>query len=281
MNRTQPFYWFLLTVALLLGAAFSSHSHAERLTYSVGVLNQQSVVATAELWNPILHYLGKKTGATFNLAISNTVQETDARMAQGEFDLNFTNHIFYMPNQHEYRPVVQWGGEVLRGTLVSLKPETIHTLDGKTIAFPSPDAFAATVIPWTKLRQEKIRFKPLFTGSQEACMAAVAKGLADVASVTPRFAMPYANAHHMKLHIIYESEDFPQIPLLVHNKRVSAELAQQISATLLAMPIDPDGKKLLDRLNIPPFKSADNSMYTSTRKRYAEWQTSNKGMHGQ
>lgn len=281
MNRSLPIYGYIIFAALLLAAAFSSHSRAESHAYSVGVLNQQSVVATAELWNPILHYLGKKSGASFKLAISNTVQETDARMAKGEFDLNFNNHIFYMPVQQEYRPIVQWGGEALSGTLVSLKHKTIRELEGKIIAFPSADAFAATVIPWTQLHQEKIRFKPLFTGSQEACMAALAKGLADAASVTPRFSMPYADAHHLKLYVIYESEDFPQIPLLVHNKRVSAELAQRITQTLLAMPIDPEGKKLLDTLKIPPFKPADNSMYTSTRKRYAEWLKYNKEMDDQ
>lgn len=281
MKKILPFCGYIISAALLFSVAFSAHAHAETPTYSVGVLNQQSVVATAELWNPILQYLGKRTGATFKLAIGNTVQETDRRMAQGEFDLNFSNHIFYVPVQQEYRPIVQWGGDPLRGTLVSLNLKTIKELDGKTIAFPSPDAFAATIIPWTRLTQGKIRFKPLFTGSQEACMAALAKGLADAASVTPRFSLPYAEAHNLKLQTIYESEDFPQIPLLVHNKRVPADLAQRITRTFLTMPADPEGKKLLDALKIPSFKLADNSMYTSTRKRYAEWQKSNKETDGQ
>jgi len=276
MNRASPFHGCLIVAALLLSTAFSSQSRAESRVYSVGVLNQQSVVATAELWNPILQYLGGKTGASFRLAVGNTVQETDARMADGEFDLNFSNHIFNLPIQQEYHPIVQWGGDALNGTLVSLKLKTIKELDGKTIAFPSADAFAATVIPWTKLKQQKIRFKPLYTGSQEACMAALAKGLADAASVTPRFSLPYADAHHMKLHTIYASEDFPQIPLLVHNKRVSADLEQRIASTLLAMPVDPEGKKLLEALKIPPFKPANNAMYDSTRKRYAEWAKSTK-----
>lgn len=268
----------LIAAALLFSSAFVSISHAETRIYSVGVLNQQSVVATAELWNPILHYLSKKSDVTFKLAIGNTVQETDARMESGEFYLNFNNHIFASAIQQDYHPILHWGGEPLYGTLVSLKPQTLEALNGKTIAFPSADAFAATVIPWTKLNQEKIHFKPLFTGSQEACMAALAKGLADAASVTPRFSVPYANAHHLKLHTIYKSESFPQIPLLVHNKRVSADLAQRITQILLEMPNDPEGKQLLDSLKIPAFKSADNNMYKSTRLRYAQWMKSSEKM---
>ena len=278
MRRSFLFCRHIFALALLICSIFSTHSHAESISYSVGILNQQSVVATAELWNPILAYLEEKTGARFHLAISSTVQETDARMAQGEFDLNFSNHIFYFPIQDEYNPIVQWGGEALSGTLISLKPLTMKALDGKTIAFPSREAFAATIIPWTKLRQEKIRFTPLFTGSQDACMAALAKGLVDAAGVTPRFSIPYANAHQLKLHTIYKSENFPQIPLLVHKNRVPTALAQRISLTLRTMPNDPEGKKLLVHLNIPAFKPASSSMYTSTRKRYAAWQNSNKEM---
>ncbi len=261
----------VLFFLLFSGTLFNNKACADEKVYTVGVLNQQSVVATARLWNPLLLYLGRKTGARFTLAIGGTVQETDARTAKGEFDLAYTNHIFYMPIQREYRPIVRWGRGSLRGLLVSLKPWRLEDLAGKTIAFPSPQAFAATVLTWTQLEREQIRFRPLFTGSQQACMAALAKRLVDAAGVTTRFATPYARRHGLDIHVIYRSAPFPQIPLLIHTTRVPDGLAERIRAVLLNMPQDEEGKELLANLDMPPFEPADDALYAGTREVYSRW----------
>ena len=236
------------------------------------MLNQQSVIQTAELWNPFLAYLSEKTGAHFVLRISSTVQETDAQTAQGEFDLVYSNHIFFMPIRAEYRVLARWGGTGLKGLLVSLKPMRLQDLNGKTIAFPSADAFASTVLTWGKLKQEKIQFKSQYTGSQEASMAALAKGLVDAAGVTPGFAYPYAKKNRLMLHVLYQSQPYPQIPLLAHGKRISLKLAQQIRGALLDMSNDRAGQKLLESLNMPPWQVADDAMYDETSVLYAQWQ---------
>lgn len=265
---------FAYCIALLLFLHASSAAAEQQSSYNVGVLNQQSVIATAELWNPLLDYLGKKTGSKFTLAIGNTVQETDRMTARGDFDLVYTNHIFLMPIQRDYRVLVQWGGEALAGAIVSTKPMRLAELAGKTIAFPSPDAFAATVITWGQLAQEKISFTPHYAGSQEGCLAALSKGLVDAASITPRFALPYSEKNHLTLHTVYQSGGFPQIPLLAHKKRIPAALAQKITDTLLNMPRDVEGSNLLETLKIPPFKAVNERSYDAVRMLYADWHQS-------
>lgn len=265
---------FAHSIALLLLLPAFSAAAEQQVSYSVGVLNQQSVIATAELWNPLLGYLGKKTGSKFTLAIGNTVQETDSMTARGDFDLVYTNHIFSMPIERDYRVLVQWGGEALAGAIVSTKPMRLTELAGKTIAFPSPDAFAATVITWGQLAHEKIKFTPHYAGNQEGCLAALSKGLVDAASVTPRFALPYTEKNRLTLHTVYQSGGFPQIPLLAHKKRISAAQAQKITDVLLNMPRDVEGSKLLETLKIPPFKTASEQSYDVVRMIYADWHQS-------
>ena len=261
---------FLLPFLCSLSVA--SIAASEPKIYSVGVLNQQSVVHTAELWNPILAYLTEKTGAHFVLRISATAQETDAQTAQGEFDLVYSNHIFFMPIREEYRVLLRWGGEDLRCQLVSLKPMRLKDLNGKTIAFTSPDEFASTVLTWGKLNQEKIHFKSRYTGSQEASTVALAKGLVDAAGITPGYAYPYAEKNRLKLYVLYQSEQFPQIPLLAHAGRIHRVLAQQIRSALLDMPNDRAGRKLLKSHNMPPWQAADDAMYVGTSAVYAQMQ---------
>lgn len=250
---------------------FGSYAASETKIYSVGVLNQQTVIQTAELWNPFLAYLSEKTGAHFVLRIASTVQETDAQTAQGEFDLVYSNHIFSMPIRTQYRVVARWGGADLRGLLVSLRPMRLQDLNGKTIAFPSADAFASTLLTWGKLKQEKIQFKAQYMGSQEASIAALAKGLVDAAGVTPGYAYPYAEKNRLTLHVLYQSEPYPQIPLLAHGKRIPLKLAQQIRSALLDMPNDRAGQKLLKSLNMPPWQVGDDAMYHDTSELYAQW----------
>lgn len=281
MPIPSPLGKIAVAFLLLFSSLYCHASQTPGTTYSVGVLNQQSVVATAELWNPLLLYLSKKTGARFVLAIGSTVQQTDARTAKGEFDLVYTNHIFDMPIEREYRPLVRWGGASLRGILVSLRPRTLRDLADQTIAFPSREAFAATILTWTRLQQDKIAFRPVYTGSQQACLAALVKGVVAVASVTPRFAAPYAARHGLKLHVLYRSPAFPQIPLLAHKTRVPRELAQRVRKTLLDMPSDREGKALLTRLGIPPFLPADDALYAGTRGLYTQWRRLRAGATSQ
>lgn len=155
MPNPSPLGKFAIVFLLLLSPLYCHASLVSGKTYSVGVLNQQSVVATAELWNPLLAYLGTKTGA--------------------------------------------------------------------------------------------------------------------------RFAAPYAAGHEAKLHVLYRSPPFPQVPLSAHKMRVLPELAQRIRETLLDMPKDRDGKALLIRLGIPPFQPADDALYVGISKIYAQWRCQQAG----
>ena len=83
----------LLTLCLAF-ALMANVRAAEERPLVFGVLNQQSPLLTAERWNPLLTYLTEATGIPLQLKMGRTVQETDAMMGRGEFDLVYTNHNF-------------------------------------------------------------------------------------------------------------------------------------------------------------------------------------------
>ncbi len=92
MNMTKPVS-ALLTLCLAF-ALMANVRAAEERPLVFGVLNQQSPLLTAERWNPLLTYLTEATGIPLQLKMGRTVQETDAMMGRGEFDLVYTNHNF-------------------------------------------------------------------------------------------------------------------------------------------------------------------------------------------
>jgi phosphonate transport system substrate-binding protein len=136
----------LLVAALLLVVLpMTGRALAQQVPLVFGVLNQQSVVLTAERWNPILNYVSSVSGVPLRLKLGRTVQETDEMMGRGEFDFIYTNHNFQTEyDTLGYRVIARWGGEPIRCVIavpLDSLVQGLAELRGKRVAFPSPDAF--------------------------------------------------------------------------------------------------------------------------------------------
>ena len=240
---------------------------------SFGVLNQQPAAETAALWNPILQYLNTKTGLVFKLKMGATVQETDAMTARGEFDFLYSNHNFDpVYAQANYRPLVQWGGHPLVGQIVVLadSPMTsLKQLEGKTVAFPSKDAFIAYQVTRHALKQADIQIQPVFGASQQGAAVQLQTGRADAASLNKLFADRFQSEGKGKFRVLFESDAWPNIPVQAHPRIAKAD-AESVRQALIKMNDDPDGKALLAKLKIPGFLPVADSDYSQTRLLYKE-----------
>lgn len=240
---------------------------------SFGVLNQQPAAETAALWNPILQYLSTKTGLVFKLKMGTTVQETDTMTAQGDFDFLYSNHNFDPAyGQANYYPLAQWGGHPLIGQIVVLADSPITNLkqlEGKTVAFPSKDAFIAYQVTRYALKQASISIQPVFGASQQGTAVQLQTGRADAASLNKLFADRFQSEGKGKFRVLYESEAWPNIPVQVHPRIAKAD-AESVRKALIKMSDDPDGKALLARLKIPGFLPVSDSDYNRTRLLYEE-----------
>lgn len=75
------------------------------------------------------------------------------------------------------------GAEQL-GILVASKEGTINEvrdLNGKTIAFPAPNAFGASLMTRAELDRQKVKFQPLWAQTHTSAYLNVALGKADAA----------------------------------------------------------------------------------------------------
>src|SRR3954447_7358513 len=161
--------------ALAALLALMSTARATDQAYTFNVLNQRSIALTSQYWNPILIYVSKKSGVPLELRLAKTVQEGNALAEQGAYDFLFTNH-FFTPERDRlgFRVIVKPAGRPIRGQIVVPSDSIIKSLqelDGKEVAFPSPDAFAAYQLPMDALLKAKVHVKPVFTSNQEASFA--------------------------------------------------------------------------------------------------------------
>ena len=263
----------LLVVFFAFILLFVARSGWAQEPLSFGVLNQQPAAETAALWNPILQYLSAKTGLMFKLKMGATVQETDAMTARGEFDFLYSNHNFDPEYAAaNYRPLVQWGGHPLIGQIVVLADSPISSLkelEGKTLAFPSKDAFIAYQVTRYALKQANIHIQPVFGASQQGAAVQLQTGRADAASLNKLFANRFQAEGKGQFRVLFESDAWPNIPVQAH-PRVAKTDVESVRQTLIKMSDDPEGKALLAKLKIPGFLPVADSDYLKTRLLYKE-----------
>jgi phosphonate transport system substrate-binding protein len=236
-----------------------------------GVLNQQSPALTAERWNPILHYVTAVTGVPLVLKMGATVVETNAMMAKGAFDLMFTNHNFQSEfDGLGYKVIARWAGEPIRTVIAAPADSPVRELkelDGKSVAFPSREAFVGYAVPLVALRNAKVSVTEVFAGNQEGAMAQLKARRVEAAAVNSRFLAQYAEREGLRFREIYVSEGYPELAVIVH-PRVPAATAEKIRRALIGMADDPAAAPMMARIRFKGFAAATDKDYDGVRRVY-------------
>ncbi len=149
---------FILTswLLLLVGQPVAAESVATP-SLSFGIVPQQSAATLARLWSPVLKYLTRATGDPLQLETAPDIPVFEQRLAAGEYDLAYMNpyHYTVFHRVPGYQAFAKEKDRRIQGILVVLKDshyQRPEDLDGQTLVFPAPAAFAASVLPRAALR---------------------------------------------------------------------------------------------------------------------------------
>lgn len=253
-------------LGLLVGAAHASTDKP----LTIGVLNQQSAAKTAERWNPILRYVAETTGIPIQMKMGATVQETNAMMGRGEFDLVYTNHNFRKEYDGVYRVIARWSEKPIYGVIAVNADSPIKSLKdlaGKKLVFPSKNAFVAYAVPMAALNQAKVKVEPVFAAHQDGALAQLKARQVDAAAVNSRFLTQYAAQQGLAYREIFTSEGYADLAVAVH-PRLPAAQAEAIRKALLAMRSDPRAADALAAANFAGFAPASDRDYDNARRVY-------------
>ncbi|HET9123043.1 MAG TPA: PhnD/SsuA/transferrin family substrate-binding protein, partial [Acidiferrobacteraceae bacterium] len=118
-------------------------------------------------------------------------------------------------------------------------------------------AFAATLLVRQYLRARGVHvrrdMKPVYLGTQDSVILAVARGLVDVGGTWPWSLAAEPASVRSRIQVLGATPPAPQMPIAVsatlmeHDPRTVAALRQ----ALLALPRDVRGRRLLLRLGLP------------------------------
>ncbi len=257
---------------------FLSASVAAEPIYSFGVLPQRSATLTAQYWNPILDYVGAKSGVKLELGTRKSSQEYSEAEARGEFDFVYNNHIFAPSHAAAaYRVIARPAGEPIHSQIVVPDGSPLRTLgqlEGREVGFPNKNGFTGYAAPMSALILAGVSAIPVFGGNQEGVMGQLRSGAIPAAGVNSRVMREYAARETFKYRALWTSEPYLDLPVAVH-PRVPAAVAQAVRDALVGMAADAEGLGILKasaaviKQQAPwGFVSAQDAEYRNQREVY-------------
>jgi len=264
----------LMLCALCTG--FLAHADANPVqeegikTYSFGIVPQFGQRKMFRIWRPILDLLEQKTGFKFNIVGSSKIPVFESKFMAGKYDFAYMNpyHVLKANSTQKYVPLVRDGGRVLQGVLVVRKDsgiESVDELQGKEVAFPSPNALGASLLMRADLlKLHNVSVIPRYVQTHSATYLHVA--LRDTAAGGGVMGTLRAQKEAVRdnLKIIYKTRRMSPHPIAVH-PRVPEQDREKVTQALLEIASTEQGKALFAAVPIKKAIRASMDDYTEMK----------------
>jgi phosphonate transport system substrate-binding protein len=230
---------------------------AEAKTYSFGVVPQFEQRKLYAIWKPIIEDLQKRTGLQFNLVTTLKIQDFEIALKRGEFDFVYVNpyHVIQVQDVQAYIPLVA-DKAPLRGILVARKDGPIQTpadLNGKTVAFPSPNALGASLLARADLNQVfHVQTNPVYVTTHSSVYLHVIKDLAAAGGGVEKTLQEQDDSIRSQLRVIYTTRSCPSHPVAAHPRVPKAD-QEKVRQALLDMSESTQGKEMLKNVPVQQF----------------------------
>jgi phosphonate transport system substrate-binding protein len=140
---------------------------AARAVLQISVVPQFAPTVVHARWAPLLERIGQQTGHCFRLHVTASIPEFERDLLRGEPDLAFVNpyHAVLARRAKGYVPLVRDDRQFLSGVVIvrgSSELQSLADLRGKAVAFPAPNAFAASLLVRAQLAAQQIEIQPRY-----------------------------------------------------------------------------------------------------------------------
>jgi phosphonate transport system substrate-binding protein len=259
-NRAAIRLCLVLAAGLFLGMLLANYRAAADdgrppstgAPYVFAVVPQFEQRKLHSIWQPIVDELERRTALHFNLVTTLTVPEFEVAYSQGTFDFVYANP-YIVVHFHDTQPYIPLVADraPMRGILVARADGEIKSaadLNGKTVAFPSPNSFGASLLVRSELEHvHNVQITPLYVKTHSSVYLHVAKGLAAAGGGIEKTLREQDDAIRGQLRIILTTRSCPSLPVAAH-PRVPTEIREKIRAAFLDMSGTQRGREILARI---------------------------------
>lgn len=234
-----------------------------RATLSVAVVPQFPAAVLHRDWTPLLDRLSRMVGADFRLLLQPSIPRFEADVFAGTADLAYLNpyHQVIARRERGYLPLVR-SRVPLTGLLVVRQDDPITALrglDGKTLAFPAPNAFGASL--WMRAlltEREKLQFTPTYVQTHGNVYRHVLSGQAAAGGGVNHTLSQERPDVRQGLRVLFETPGVAPHPISAH-PRVDPGLRTAIAEALASLATQPEGQALLQAVEIVDLVRADHA----------------------
>lgn len=255
--------------SLIVCCAIGSFSLVQAQTLTLGIVPQQSAKKLARLWTPICSYLSEKVGHEIRFSTANDIPTFEKRVLEGQYDIAYMNpyHYTVFHERPGYNAIAKQKDKKIKGILVVPKDSTItnlEELDGSTLAFPAPAAFAASVLPRAKMAKDGINITPKYVSSHDSVYLTVSRNLFPAGGGVQRTLNNTAPAVNEKLKILWTTPGYTPHAIATHPD-LDKDLKNKLQQALIDMNTDPKGQALLKTINFKGVEKAENKDWDDVR----------------
>ena len=259
--------------SLILAGFVAALAHAEApaaikpLTF--GVVPQQSASRLAEEWGPLLAEVSRRAGVPLVFRTAPSIPVFEERLGQGEFDLAYMNpyHYVVFHKANGYRAFAKEQDRKIKGILVVKKDSSyrkLADLAGKTVVFPAPAAFAASILPQAEFGRLRIPIESKFVASHDSVYRAVAAGLQEAGGGIQRTLEASPVEIRETLRVLSETPAYTPHAFAAH-PRVTPEVLAKVMAAMASVSADEAGQRLLAPLAFKGIAAAQDKEWNDIR----------------
>jgi len=238
--------------------------------YNFGIVPQQVTSKLVKNWLPLLQHISKNTGLILNFATGNNIPAFEKNLKNELYDFAYMNPYHYVTYEKlsHYHAFAKEANKEIKGILVTKKSNSIKKLTSlsfKTIAFPSPKAFAATLITQAELTKKNINFFPTYVGSHDSVYYHVILGNNLAGGGVHRTLEALKPEIRNQLTIIHTTNGYTPHAFAAHS-RVPKKIVDKVRMALEQLSLTNEGNLLLKKLNFNKLQSANDSDWNDVRR---------------
>lgn len=248
-----------LHLPMVLAATLATSPAAQKV-YTISVVPQYNGVQLHTEWSPLLARIARDTGIQFQLVLAKTIPQFETTVLAGEPDFAYMNpyHAVMAKRAHNYQPFIR-DSKSLKGILVVRQDspyKTLHDLDKKSLGFPAPNAFGASLYMRALLTAEQVDFQTQFLSTHSNVYRSVLNGTVAAGGGINTTLNDEAPEVRSQLRILYQTPESAPHPIVAH-PRVPAEVVKTLRDALLNLSKDAEGQRLLAEIRMAQPINAD------------------------
>jgi phosphonate transport system substrate-binding protein len=242
----------LLLSSTAYGACLGEQNTTQ--TYSFEVVPQFTAAKVYSTWSPLLQRVGQEAGMCFELRVAPNIPEFEQRLLKGEPQFVYLNpyHAVLGYQKRKYQPLLADSEDLLTGILVVRADSPIKTLEdlkGKTVSFPAPNAFAASLLIRAELAKRKVNTNAVFVKTHSNVYRSVIGQDAAAGGGVNNTLDNEAPEVRQQLRVLFETPAYTPHPIATH-PNVPAAVRERFFKAILKLTQDEEGRKLLDGVNL-------------------------------